>query len=180
MASPLVPLIGQLAWNVRRGVGSFLTMEFGAPHLSVREPIEARHTTNENIRASLRRRRVFVAGDWHLWIEHADWKLTTVSGVLDSDDDIATPKDECLHDLEGQRLLSVNVDPAINRWTLEFDLGTILQMWPASYESEDVWSLHPKEGAIVACQKDGTFVYEKVPPRVWVNSFMRAITDARH
>src|SRR5690242_17776211 len=37
--SPLSFLVGQLAWNVKRGVGTLLTMEFGEAHLSVREPI---------------------------------------------------------------------------------------------------------------------------------------------
>ena len=32
------PLLGQFAWNVRGGVGSMLTLEFGAPHIIVREP----------------------------------------------------------------------------------------------------------------------------------------------
>ncbi|PJI44395.1 MAG: hypothetical protein CTR53_01420 [Ferrovibrio sp.] len=37
------PLIGQLVWSVRKGHGTFLTMEFGAPHLDVvgrRKPMQ--------------------------------------------------------------------------------------------------------------------------------------------
>jgi hypothetical protein len=32
------PLLGQFAWSVDGGVGSMLTLEFGAPHIIVREP----------------------------------------------------------------------------------------------------------------------------------------------
>jgi hypothetical protein len=56
------PLIGQLVWSVRRGVGSFLTMEFGAPHLSIREPITPKAARSAKVRRALSRRRVFVEG----------------------------------------------------------------------------------------------------------------------
>jgi hypothetical protein len=35
----LKSLLDQLAWNVSGGVGSMLTLEFGAPHITVGEPI---------------------------------------------------------------------------------------------------------------------------------------------
>lgn len=44
------PLLGQAAWSVRGGVGSMLTLEFGAPHIIVREPIVARPGRSEKVR----------------------------------------------------------------------------------------------------------------------------------
>ena len=158
--APFAPLLGKIAWNVRRGVGTFLTMEFGAPHLSIRDSIEPRYTSDPKQRRRLKRRRVFLAGDWHFWIEHAEWKLSTVNGVLESSGDIGTPDDEWLEDLEGQKLVSAGLVSETRRWTLEFDLGAVLEIWPASYESEDVWSLHGWDGHVVAYRKDGTFARE--------------------
>jgi hypothetical protein len=54
----LKPLLGQLAWNVSGGVGSMLTLEFGAPHITVREPIVPRAARSERARRLLRRRHV--------------------------------------------------------------------------------------------------------------------------
>ena len=68
-ASVFDALIGRLVWQVERGIGKSLTMEFGdrssAYQRAGRTPLF--HVT-EAIRL-LRRRRVSVRGDWHLWIE---------------------------------------------------------------------------------------------------------------
>jgi len=145
MPSPFIALIGQLVWQVRRGVGTFLTMEFGQPHLSVREPIEPRHSTAPRVRRDLRRRRVSLAGDWHLWIQHADWKIDAANASLRSDDEPDAGRDEVLRDLDGQKLLSAEVDPA-GKWTLRFDLGATVEIWPARYDADELWSLHPWQG----------------------------------
>jgi hypothetical protein len=154
--SPFAPLIGALTWHVRRGVGTFLTMEFGAPHLSVREPIEPRHTTSPKGIRRLKQRVVHIVGDWHLWIQHADWRLTTAHAKLTSDDEIGTPLDDALADLDGQKLLSAEVAAERNRWTLTFDLGGSLEIWPANYEAEELWGLYRQDRRIIICRQDGT------------------------
>lgn len=163
--SPLSFLVGQLAWNVKRGVGTFLTMEFGEAHLSVREPIVPRASVSPRVRRDLQRRKVFVVGDWHLWIQHADWKLKTVNGILSSNHDIGTKRDEVLLDLSGQKLVSVDVVPAKNRWTLAFDLGGVLDIWPATYKAEELWGLHGWDGNIVGCRQDGSYYRAKAGTR---------------
>src|SRR5215213_6024148 len=69
------PLIGLAAWSVRIGHGSFLTLEFGTPHLSVREPIVAKPGASEKVRKALARRRVRPVGEWHLWIYCWHWRV---------------------------------------------------------------------------------------------------------
>ena len=39
-----------MAWNVRCGHGSFLTMEFGQPHIAVREPVVASPGRSDRVR----------------------------------------------------------------------------------------------------------------------------------
>src|SRR5450631_3504297 len=56
------PLTGLPARLVRRGHGSFLTLEFGAPHLRIREPEVASPDMDEQVAALLRRRKVTPPG----------------------------------------------------------------------------------------------------------------------
>src|SRR5689334_12556335 len=90
------PLIGRLVWQVKRGVGSMLTMEFGEPHLRVHEPVEPLYRRSPKVVRLQRRRRVFPKGDWHFWIEYAAWKITTANFSLDSDAPIGGEYEECL------------------------------------------------------------------------------------
>src|SRR5947208_1815748 len=136
------PLIGQMAWLVRRGVGSFLTMEFGAPHLSVREPITPTATHSAKVRRDLLRRRVFVEGDWHFWIQYADWALRTNEGSLDHNNTIGSALDQCLIDLEGQRLISVGPESIAHSIAFTFDLGAVLEIGPSAEIPDTQWSLH--------------------------------------
>lgn len=152
------PLLGKLVWSVRRGVGTFLTMEFGEPHLRVREPIEPRESTEPRVVRRLKSRVVHIEGDWHLWIQHAGWKLTTAHGRLDSDDDIGKSADTALADLDGQKLVSAVASSNGKRWHLKFDLGGELEIWPAPYEaqeSDELWGLYSWEGKIVICRQNG-------------------------
>jgi hypothetical protein len=88
-------------------------MEFGTPHLSVREPITASPDSSERVRRHLQRRRVFISGDWHFWVQYGEWKLVTADGVLGSNDPPGSLRDECLGGLEGQRLLSVDMETTL-------------------------------------------------------------------
>src|SRR5580692_4637117 len=68
-------LYGEPCWNVKPGYGSFLTLEFGKPHLDVREPTVASNGASRKVQRLLARRRVFVHGDWNLWIHSCDWEV---------------------------------------------------------------------------------------------------------
>ena len=57
------PLIGETAWNVAKGHGSFLTLEFRPPSLVVVE------------HASRASRTAYVRGAWGLWIYCCHWKI---------------------------------------------------------------------------------------------------------
>ncbi len=67
------PLYGTPCWNARHGHGSFITFEFGQPHLHVREPSEPDPSRSPAVQRMLRRRTVFVHGEWHLWIYQLHW-----------------------------------------------------------------------------------------------------------
>lgn len=161
----LKSLIGRIAWGVDRGHGSVFHMEFGAPHLVVREPITPSPGGSAKVRRGLLRRRVHVQGDWSFWVNYGDWTLRTADGVLDSTNDPGSPLDDCLRDLEGQKLLSLEAGQKPNACVLTFDLGAVLEIWPSTEIQDDQWSLHTWNGRIASFQHDGSVVFEDSKPR---------------
>ncbi len=144
-----------------------LILEFGEPHIRIREPIVPRAATSERVRRHLRRRHVSVVGDWHFWIQYCDWKISVSDGSCDSENFDWRQPDECLRDLDGQRLLSVSGGSLANSWKFEFDLGGALELWPSTeYEvTDNLWSLYrwsadPEESRFAAAMRgDGTLVF---------------------
>jgi hypothetical protein len=155
------PLVSQLTWSVRRGVGSFLTMEFGEPHLSIREPIPPQFQSSTRVQRNLRRRRVFIVGDCHFWVQYGAWKLSTATGVLDSQSPIGSPLEECLNDLDGQRLVSMRLDPAGEAWTLEFDQEGLLEIKKSEGNDEPQWSLHQWNGDVAESRRDRILHFDR-------------------
>jgi len=137
------PLLRQFPWNVRCGHGSFLTLEFGQPHIIVREPITASPGGSERVRRNLARRGISIAGDWHLFVQYCDWKISVADCSVDSQSS-GISSNECLLDLEGQRLVSVIGGSLPNSCKFQFDLSGGLELWPSSeYEpTDDMWTLY--------------------------------------
>ncbi|MGA2126952.1 MAG: hypothetical protein ABSG76_12455 [Xanthobacteraceae bacterium] len=160
------PAVGLFVWNVRRCHGSFLTMELGMPHLSVREPIAPRHARSPRLRRDLERRKIHVVGDWHLWVRYGAWELSTAHGVLDSTSPAGSIGDECLADLDGQRLRSVAPGRMPSSCAFTFDLGGSLEVWPSTRLPDDQWSLHGRDGSVAAFQSDGTLVVDKATAKL--------------
>lgn len=155
------PLINQLVWSVHTGDGSFLTMEFGNPHLSIREPITPNPTSSERVRRNLKRRKVFLVGDWHFWIKYSDWKLFDLNCIVQSVNHPNKSSQACLDNFEGQRLISINDAAMPGYLELKFDLGGTIEVWPSSEIEDDRWSLYNWNGDIVTCRSDGSVVFEK-------------------
>lgn len=159
------PLIGRIAWGVDRGHGSAFHMEFGAPHLVVREPVKPKHATSAKTQRLLQRRSVNVQGDWSFWVMYADWSLHTRDGVIDCTISPGSPADEALRDLEGQKLLSIEAGEKPNSCVLTFDLGAVLEIWPSAEMLDDLWSLQAWNGRIASLQHDGSLAFEDAKPR---------------
>jgi hypothetical protein len=152
-------LYGLPCWNAKSGYGSFLTMEFGEPYLEVHEPRIARPGASERVHKSLARRRVFVHGEWHLWIYCCEWHVYTGDTLMgDSDLQGSTKEriDLAAAELDSQRLTRVEVDPHRGTSTFHFDLGSRLETWPYEPNTKQ-WYLYQPDGNVLAYRSDGYY-----------------------
>src|SRR4029077_11157532 len=103
-------ILGKPCWDVKLGQGSFLMLEFGTPHLVVREPIATRKGVSAKVRADLARRRVYARGEWHLWIAYCDWEVRCRGKrVVDSSTKLGTRR--AADFLNGQKLTHFSISP---------------------------------------------------------------------
>lgn len=115
-------IYGLPCWNVRPGHGSFLTLEFGQPHLTIREPCEAIHTESAKIKRIYARRKVVLHGDWYLWIYCCDWTFS-LAGELVGDGESEQGIQDTVCEMDGQKLVRVMVNHPPGHSVFEFDLG---------------------------------------------------------
>ena len=151
-----LPMIGRHAWSVSRTHGTFLTLEFGAPHLEVREPVVASSDSLPTVKRLLARRRVFVVGDWHFWVKYGHWEIRTANHLVRSEEAHVAQIEEAVQELDGQILLSVAPGAAPNSCVLKFDLGGSLYIWPSTDVGDDQWSIYPFNGNIISYQMNGS------------------------
>lgn len=115
------PLLGNTAWNVKLGIGSFITMEFGD-------------------RISLAHGRT--RGEWYLWIYYCGWYLENPHGTfLGSEDPRKILKQEIII-LEGDRLENVIISPIAFETNFVFQSGIVLHTFPLNFiDPSEYWML---------------------------------------
>lgn len=151
------PLIGLPAWFVRKGYGSSLTMEFGNPHLKIRQPKTASPQVSDQVRRALARRLVLPRGDWHLWIYCCHWR------VIAEDREIACSESpdhqiaDAAREIDGQLLTTVEADPAKGTSGFAFDAGAKIQTWPWDEGNDEQWMLFMASGNVFAYRADGRY-----------------------
>lgn len=127
-AIALAPVIGQMVWQVRRGLSNSLTMEFGNPRLVIREALPPSQIKSEGeIGEPLAKRRVSVYGDWHLWIQHTDGAVVTrgqMRATSESEEEI----DRALRHVDGLVLMDIQYRQAEEMIVLMFEGDCEIQM----------------------------------------------------
>jgi hypothetical protein len=152
------PVIGRPAWQVRRGHGSFLTLEFGEPTLTVHDP-QPRKTRADQL-GPLRRLAV-VHGEWHLWIYSCIWKVFQDDRLFAhseaSDAEIA----DAIVVLDGQILQAVSLVENTAQTIFPFDLGGRLTTEPYGDDSKDEqWFLYEPGNIALAVRADARYSVE--------------------
>jgi hypothetical protein len=133
------------------GIGSFLTMEFGAP---IWERIgEAEET--------------LAHGEWRLWIKYAAWRLEHGGVVLAASADDRRALGLAVARLEGRALRDVEVGAPALDTTFVFEGGYVLRVLADTTESEH-WLLYVPDGNVLAVGP-GAYTYERSDAaRAWV------------
>lgn len=135
----IAPLLGRPAWDVRLGIGSFITVEFG-----------------ERVTVSPRDSR----GEWLLWITYAGWLLENSTGILvSSGDDRKLIRQEIVI-LEGRPLqvIRVSLNPPETRFV--FDEGLALSTFPDGYVPDsELWNLFTPQNKVLVLYPTGRWSY---------------------
>lgn len=74
LADAFAPIAGLPSWEVRRGHGSFVTLEFGAPRVEISD-VQALRKPIAGETLEVPSRSAYVHGEWHLWIYCCEWSL---------------------------------------------------------------------------------------------------------
>jgi len=147
-------IYGKPCWQVSAGHGSFLTFEFGRPHLEVREPVAATKSATTKVRARLGRRSVVVHGDWHLWIYCCEWEVFS-RGKRVGDSSTRAKIRRAIDCLDGQKLTQFSISRKVE-CAFRFDLGAVLRTHPYDKKSEQ-WMLYEPSHRVLVLRADGHF-----------------------
>ena len=134
-------VLGQKAWGVARGEGSFVTIEFGQPV----QPVKANGK---------------VHGQWHLWLYGCAWRLEQgESVVVASEDDIAKIEAEIQrlqeHTIQSFELMM----PALDA-TISFEGDIVLRLFAVSTDDMDSWMLFTPD-KVITVGPSGQWSYEE-------------------
>jgi hypothetical protein len=149
-------IYGKFCWDAEKGIGSFLTFEFGEPHLDVWD----RYNSKNGIREKLR--SVAVHGDWHLWIYLCDWEIYSHDKVKANSQSTKRDIMRAMWRLNGQVLTYVKVHPSCAT-TFTFELGDRLETLPniAEYgQDSEQWLLYEHSGKVFTLRADQMYSYQ--------------------
>jgi hypothetical protein len=140
------PLYGKPCWNAKKGYSSFLTFEFGQPHVELSDKIRERpFRFSAKVSRTLRSRLAYVHGEWHLWIYCCAWSIALDGWRAAHGESRDLRIDRAVAALNGQALTRVSVNPADSSTVFEFDLGGTLRTW-AYDETSEQWILFEPAG----------------------------------
>jgi hypothetical protein len=167
------PLHRLPCWGVHWEPQLNLSMNFGAPRLTVREPKKST-ARSVRVRLQLSHRLVTVRGQWWLWLFWSRWTLSVQGLPSVRSTSSALRIREALRLLDGQRLVKTVISPADGRTRFEFDLGAILDVRELDRSTDtDIWSLYKPDRRVLSVRGDGFFSlgpgnehakYQSIPP----------------
>lgn len=145
--SIIKPLINQFTWNAEKGHGSFLTFEFGKPKLKFETPrLQSLYSKPWN---DFIKRDVTIHGELHLWIYCCNWNIIIRGKRIVFEESSDKEIEMAMAFLNGQRLISVNINVEKSSTRFKFDLDTELVTYNESYDSgAEMWMLYTGENVL--------------------------------
>lgn len=151
-------LYGKPCWGVKQGVGSCLTFEFGTPRLEIEEPKQLGKKFTRRVRELSARRRVFIHGQWHLWIYFCDWVISSKGKRIASSNSRDHTIKKATNILDGQKLIRFSIIARGNHSIFEFDLGGTLETLPCDRMGEQ-WLLYEPSGNVLTLRADKRYEF---------------------
>ena len=138
-------LSGLPCWGVKRGHGTSLTLEFGQPHLRIREP------EVDPLAESLGKHRcVSVAGQHHLWLHLGDWEISYEGEQIASSNSEQDQIDRGTFLLDGQILTKFVQQRSPTESQFHFDLGgkLVIRKYIISAADEELWHFYSGDSVL--------------------------------
>ncbi|MBK6429405.1 hypothetical protein [Candidatus Amarolinea dominans] len=137
----VVSLVGKRVWNVRLGIGNFVTMEFG------------QQLTPDRFGQSY--------GEWYLWLCGCEWRIDQIDQVLIAGEDSRERLKAAVQILEGRTLLAVSLySPAIDA-TFEFEGGLFLRLFAVDTVEIESWKLFTPEDKVLVVGPGSKWYYAR-------------------
>ena len=135
----VLPLLGQQAWGVSLGHGSFITMEFGKQ----------------------REQRGRIHGEWHLWVYGCAWRLEEPGRVLAASEDGRERLANAVPRLELLELRQFEVSPPALDTTFTFDGDVVLRLFSdySDREGMESWMLFTPDDNVLVVGAGGKWVF---------------------
>jgi hypothetical protein len=155
------PLYGKPCWGLHYERLLNLSMNFGKPSLHVREPYRS-GSKDEAVQRLAARRLVTVRGDWWLWIYCSYWRLTSDGMLLATGASSVRRIERATALLDGQKLVSVHVEPETAATRFTFDLGCVLDCRRFKPDNNDeLWWLYKPRGCVLSVCGNGTLSHHR-------------------
>ncbi len=150
-------LCGQPCWGVEHGSYLALEMNFGTPSLDVREPRISR-AKSAMVRRLMAKRWIRVQGQWQMWVLHAYWRLSIRGELVARSSSALRQKRQGVAELDGQKLLDMQLNAETGATQFWFDLGGLLEVRRWRRDSCDqLWVLHKPNGYALSVNGNGTY-----------------------
>jgi hypothetical protein len=154
------PLFGQPCWGLRHERMFNLSLNFGKPSLYIREPSNIK-SKSEAVRQLHMRRLITVRGQWWLWIYCSYWRLSTKGKKFATGSSSQRKIEKVIKQLEGENLMSVEIESTTGATRFNFDLGGILECRRFERDTDDeLWMLYKPNGYVLSVHGDGTFSHQ--------------------
>ncbi len=136
-------LVGQTAWGPKLGIGSFLTVEFGARRAAT-EPSGVDH------------------GEFHLWAYCAAWRLDSGDAMVVASEDERDTIKARVPQLDGRAVEGAVVSDTLE-FVVSFDGGLRLSVFPIFSEGFEHWILFLPTGDVYTAGPGSTWTVETKP-----------------
>jgi hypothetical protein len=133
-------ILGQKAWGVTIGQGSFVTIEFGQP-------------------APPAKINGAIHGEWHLWLYGCAWRLEQEERIITASEDNRSKIVAAIQCIEGQALQTFELQtPALDA-VVTFEGNIVLRLFSNNTEDMDSWMLFTPE-KVITVGPAGQWSYE--------------------